>query len=341
MNIMLITTILYVAGKSGGHIMPAITLARQQSSTVQAVIVTTQSKLDDAVVRPHASLFTRWERFAFGTRGVTSFRSVFQVCCDFISSCYAAYMLLREVCPTKVVSMGGAVSLPVCWMAKLLGIPYEIYELNVVPGTAIKMLQYGATQRYCTFVQVQKYLKKMFEVTTYPLRYTVGDLMDRTTACKRLACNPHKRIIFILGGSQGSQKLNRFIESWIREQSPEVLKRFFIIHQSGIRDEAALRALYIRYGIDAEVFSYRNDIATCYSAADLVVTRAGAGALNEIQFFTKDALIIPLESTANDHQVANAQVFHALYPRSTTLLRESMLRNRETMKQITTLLRGM
>jgi UDP-N-acetylglucosamine:LPS N-acetylglucosamine transferase len=98
-----------------------------------------------------------------------------------------------------------------------------------------------------------------------------------------------------------------------------------IIHQTGSRDQTDWHALYKRNNIPAVVFDYRDAIAPCYVAADLIISRAGAGMLFEILFFEKPSIIIPLEATTTSHQIDNAYAMNTEHPTLFTVIQHQAL----------------
>ena len=227
---------------------------------------------------------------------------------------------LKKNRPDKVISFGGYISVPVCLIAYLLRIPIELYELNVIPGLAIKLLSRFAQKTYICFSQTKEFLpNKPLEFISYPIRFSVEQQYDKNNMCSQLGISPTNNIIFVLGGSQGSHFINKLMQDFIEQTSPV---NTTIIHQTGERDIQALTQFYAARNQEALVFSYRSDIELCYNAADFIIARAGAGTLFEILHFNKRALIIPLETNTTDHQLHNAHAMAKSYPKLFTTLRQ-------------------
>ena len=200
---------------------------------------------------------------------------------------YQSFVLLHRHRPEKVVSMGGYISVPVCLTARLLKIPVELYELNVVPGAAVKFLSSRADVVRICFEHTRDYLPRAQCVKgEYPLRYTDVNRLERDQACMLLGISSEKKIILVLGGSQGSRFINELMQHYAAFNRN--YHTYSIIHQTGAADVESVRSAYQHKGVDALVFSYRTDIHLCYSAADVVVARAGA-ALYLNYFFLKNA----------------------------------------------------
>ena len=300
--------ICYVAGKSGGHIIPALTHARfqkQANSALKVLFFSTNSPLDRSLLE-HTTLIDTYKPLALGNIPRKNIFAWPRFCMQLMTVLWQSCNLLRTHRPTKVVSMGGYISVPVCFVARLLRIPVEVYELNVVPGAAVKLLSRWADRVHLCFGATRIYLPIHAHCVqgAYPLRYTESERLERTDACQTLGISPEKKIILVAGGSQGSRFINEIMQKYVRTK--ERSDRCVIIHQTGAADVHTVKQGYRECGIDAIVFAYRDDIHLCYAAADVVVARAGAGTLFELLFFKKSSLIIPLETATTDHQKDNA-----------------------------------
>lgn len=312
-------TIFYVAGKSGGHIVPALTLAQQQhkhEATVCGIFSTTGAL--DAQLIGNCSAIT--EHIPLPLSGLSKKHPLFFV--QLLQAWYISFMALRRIRPAAVISTGGLVSVPVCIAAWMLRIPYDLYEFNVEPGAAVKFLASRARTVYACFAATQRYIQRSVQYAPYPVRYTDADRITPSEARSTLGLAADKKTLMIIGGSQGSRFINTLLQQWVEQLSADERAHVQIIHQAGLHDVAALQEVYRTAQIEAIVFAYRDDIALCYQASDYLITRAGAGVLHELLFFNKRALIIPLEIASTHHQVTNAQAFVERDPASWALLRQ-------------------
>ena len=141
---------------------------------------------------------------------------------------------------------------------------------------------------------------------------------------------------FVLGGSQGSRALNSLITKWL-EQHPALHYRVQIIHQVGDSNAVGLqKEWYLERTIPSFVFAYSNHVAPLYQV-DLVLTRAGAGTLAELQFFKKKAIIVPLETSVTNHQLHNANAVAQLHPELFTVIRQQEIdKNFDLLSQLLT-----
>ncbi|MBA3954765.1 UDP-N-acetylglucosamine--N-acetylmuramyl-(pentapeptide) pyrophosphoryl-undecaprenol N-acetylglucosamine transferase [Candidatus Dependentiae bacterium] len=311
------TTICGVAGKSGGHIVPGLTVIEnylKQYPEFKVLFFSTDTPLDKAIISKYASIHTYVPLKLDNVPGKNYKRYP-----AFIAQCIGAFAqsiwYLAKQRPQKIVSMGGYISVPVCLAGWLLGVPIELYELNAVPGKAVLWLSPLATKILVCFPQAKKYFNHdKVAVVEYPFRFKPAQTVSKKDACKQLGLNPEHVVLLVLGGSQGSEFINTLIPDFFKYHQ-NLGKTISVIHQAGSYDLTVLTKLYSKYGIESVVFSYRPDLDICYAAADFVVARAGAGTLFEILFFKKPALIIPLQTTTTAHQKDNAFALQELNPK--------------------------
>lgn len=315
----------FVGGHSGGHIIPALELAKKAQQKDPKVLVTffsTNLNLDRSIVKESSYINNKIELnlSGFAKRNVCQYPlGLFQLVYAFLKS-FFSFIKNR---PEKIVSMGGLVSLPVCLAGWVLRIPIVVYELNAAPGRAIKFLTCFSDQVcYCFDVVRPLFPAKKLLQVSYPVRFAEHEKISKKEARKILNISENAQVIFVLGGSQGSMFLNDFIKNYSKSFLKENL---LILHQVGDRDLEDLKNFYKTNGIRAIVFSYIHDLANYYSAADLVIARAGAGTLFELVFFNKKSLIIPLEVSSTTHQVDNAYAIVAKYPQLFTVLKQRQI----------------
>ena len=319
------------AGGSGGHILPAIIIARewrQQNPDGRVLFfcqdkdldkkILAQNKIADFVIAlPAAKFFVKkpWLYPLF----------IFQILRGFISS----FTNLIKHKPEKVISTGGSTAVPVALAAWLQWRPIEVYELNVVPGKSIKFLALFAQKIFIMFDESKKYLNFMginfaskCQITRYPIRFTAADkVFDKNKELAALRFSAERKTIFLLGGSQGSVFLNNLTKKFV-ELNPKLHNKIQIIHQAGLNDVAKWEVFYQKQNIPAIVFDYNQNIKSFYLLSDLIIARAGAGTIFEIEFFQKHALLIPLVAASTTHQVQNAEAMCHKSPYLFTMLRQ-------------------
>ena len=310
-----------VAGKSGGHIIPCLTVAQQNNTnnTQQLLFFSSNTPLDTKILSDNKAV--TWHiTLPLSTRAGSYIKTLWNALSSFVIS----FFYLCKHRPTKIITTGGIVAIPTCIAGFILRIPIVIYSLDAVPGKAIKALTPLAQSIITCFASAQHYFPAhTCSVAPYPIKYTAADNhIDQQHAQKSLcllpsysakACKDWRKTVLILGGSQGSLFLNECMQQWITDPSFNA-ENIQIIHQTGSVDSTDWKAFYAAHNITAHVFSYYPDLALMYAAADLIVCRAGAGTLFEIKFFNKPCIIIPLSTSTTDHQVDNARAMAREYP---------------------------
>ncbi|RTL07465.1 UDP-N-acetylglucosamine--N-acetylmuramyl-(pentapeptide) pyrophosphoryl-undecaprenol N-acetylglucosamine transferase [Candidatus Dependentiae bacterium] len=303
-------TIVFAAGKSGGHIVPCITLAKNQKNIhkkTKNIFFTTTATLDNTIIANNIDIIDIHKTIPL-TKLPQTWSEYIPFTWHLISSFFTALYTMYTTKPDYIVSTGGLVSLPVCLAGYFLNIPIHLYELNAIPGNAISTLAQLADEIHCCFYGLESYLPaKKIVHTNYPIRYSNQQInTNRMEARAALHLNPQKPTITILGGSQGSQFINN-IMGQVLSIDPAYWKNIQIIHQTGHLQVEEVQKLYETNGISAYVFDYNPQLSDMYAAADVIIARAGAGSIFEADAFKKPCILIPLETAATDHQLYNAR----------------------------------
>lgn len=308
----------YVAGRSGGHLIPAMTLAQQHRSKFPKApiyIFTANTQLDLFVMKKYPWI-TKHVTLPLGNvpRGFTL--SWFYYVKDLMKTTIKTFNTLRRTNPVFVATTGGYIAVPVCLIARALGIPVYLYNLDVAPGAAIHFLSRFANKVTVCFAETKDKLptSAIIEISSYPIRFNTQDQMNKQEARQKLnlGLTQKNSVLLVIGGSQGSHFINDLVPAAVAPWAKE--KDLFVLHQTGEGEVLRVRALYDQYKVQALVFPYRDDMAVLYQAADLAITRAGAGSLFELAFFKTPAIIIPLVSATTAHQVDNALAIARQYP---------------------------
>ncbi len=219
----------------------------------------------------------------------------------------AAARRIREFRPDAVIGVGGYGTVPPAIAAKALGVPYVLLEQNVRPGKANRFLAPGAARLYLQWAQARSAFPgcgDRVRVTGSPLRSRLRRL-PKARALARFGLGEDLPTLAVVGGSQGADALNR----GVLEALDGNASRLQVIHVTGPgpgRAEA-VRAAYAGKGARAAVSEFVTDMDSLYSAADLLVSRAGAMAIAEIAAFEVPAVLVPIARSAGDHQRENAR----------------------------------
>jgi UDP-N-acetylglucosamine--N-acetylmuramyl-(pentapeptide) pyrophosphoryl-undecaprenol N-acetylglucosamine transferase len=318
-------SILIVGSRSGGHILPGLTLGKLWACESAAVYFVAENRpLDHALVSKESWLT---KSFFLDIMYPLLSRPWYYpwYVWSFVKALFTSWRIIRTHSITRVVALGAYSSVPVCLAAWFSGVPYELYELNAELGKAVSWLQYGAQTISCCFSEALSSVRpRAHKLIPYPLRdLSLGMSQPPSQSSPVREVGTGKGfVLLILGGSQGSQSLSKLVLDWVSLLTPFERAMLFVFHQTGV-GEAHVRNEYQRLQVAAEVFNYRDNLASLYLYCDLVVTRGGSGALHEIIYFQKPALIIPLEASTTHHQVANAQAVERRNPEVWRMVRQS------------------
>jgi UDP-N-acetylglucosamine--N-acetylmuramyl-(pentapeptide) pyrophosphoryl-undecaprenol N-acetylglucosamine transferase len=214
-------------------------------------------------------------------------------------SIWQAARILDRVAPAAVFSMGGYVAGPVLLAAVWKRIPIVIMEPNAIPGFTHRHLARFVSRALLSFAEAQRWFPKgRSEVTGMPIREEFFAIPTK----------PRVPVVTVLitGGSQGSRTLNRAVEEswplWDRA-------RIRLIHQIGSRMYSELAPKLNESGMPGEVAEFLTDMPRAFSEADVVVSRAGMGAVSELAAAGKPSILVPLPGASDEHQLKNAQAF--------------------------------
>jgi UDP-N-acetylglucosamine--N-acetylmuramyl-(pentapeptide) pyrophosphoryl-undecaprenol N-acetylglucosamine transferase len=339
-----------IAAGSGGHILPALQLARQWASenkTSDIYFFTGTNALEKKITSGHNNI-THTYHCNLSKFSLHRWWTIPLILTQFfIIFCKGLFYSIKHK-PDRIISTGGHLSIPLCIAGWLTRRPIDIYELNYTPGKAIKALMPFANAIHIVFAQTKKFCRwgmwsfsKKCIISSFPLRFTEQDRhLDHEKILTRINTHlkqqqipylfePTRKTIFVLGGSQGSQFLNKLIKLFIA-QKPELHDKIQIIHQIGSFEENTWNEWYTTHHIPALTFSYDERVHEYYTLADVIICRAGAGTMFEIAFFGKPCIVIPLVASTTSHQIENARAMAEQYPELFTVLEQALVQNNAT-----------
>ncbi|NWN82330.1 MAG: undecaprenyldiphospho-muramoylpentapeptide beta-N-acetylglucosaminyltransferase [Halomonas sp.] len=293
---------LIMAGGTGGHVIPALSLARGlQARGVEVAWLGSPRGIENRLV-PEAGIPLHRIAVA-GLRGngaagwaLAPFKLVRAV--------WQAWRVIRTFDPQLVVGLGGFASGPgglAAWLARR---PLVIHEQNAVAGLTNRALARLAMRVYAAFPQA---FQGRGEVVGNPVREEIASLGETPRGEGEMAGRSLR--LLVVGGSLGAQALNEGLPLALA-RLPEG-QRPAVWHQAGRDKDAATREAYAAQGIKAEVAAFIGDMAGAYAWADLVVCRAGALTVAELAAGAKPALFVPFPHAVDDHQTANARALVA------------------------------
>ncbi len=288
-----------MAGGTGGHVYPALAVARAlQAESREVVWLGTQAGLEARVV-PSAGIDIEWIRIkGLRRKGVLAVViAPFRIGWALLQS--LSVILRRR--PAAVLGMGGFVSGPGGVAAWLTRRPLVIHEQNAAAGMTNRLLARLAR------VVLQAFPGSFNSSVDAE---TVGNPVREDIAA---VVPPHERYadrqgalrVLVLGGSQGALALNRVVPAALAVLEPEV--RPVVRHQCGERTLDAARQAYDAHDVNVDLVPFIDNMADAYAWADLVICRAGALTVAELCAVGVPALFVPYPSAVDDHQTANAR----------------------------------
>uniref|UniRef100_E6QKN6 N-acetylglucosaminyl transferase n=1 Tax=mine drainage metagenome TaxID=410659 RepID=E6QKN6_9ZZZZ len=296
--------ILIAGGGTGGHIIPALAVARELVARhgAEVLFVGTERGLESRMV-PEAGFSLKLvevgplNRVSLGTRLKTLRLLPLSVltCVRFI----------REFQADAVFGVGGYASGPAMAAALISRVPTLAFEPNAVPGLANRLVGRWVSAAAVNFAPAARWFRNA-EVTGIPVRAEFFEIAPPGT--------PRPPRLLVFGGSQGARILNTLLPQVVGELLCSV-PGLTVLHQAGARHVEATRLAYAevceRAGIDSSrwrVEAFLDGMAECFAAADLILARSGASTVAELAAAGRPALLIPFAAAADDHQLANAEV---------------------------------
>lgn len=302
--------ILFAGGGTAGHINPALAVAgyiKEKHPDAEISYIGTAKKLEAKLVPAKGYDFHTIDVAGFSRslspKGIMNNISAVKKAVVASSRCKK---LLKEINPDVVIGTGGYVSGPVLKTAQKMGYKTGIHEQNAFPGVTTKMLVAGADVIMLAMPEAEKHLKlnKKPVITGNPIR---GELLKitREEARKKLGLD-NRPLILSFGGSLGAQKINESVCELIKWHNNT--GKYYHIHATGKTgyDDMKQALSDITLADEVSLREYIDDMDVCMAAADLVICRAGAITLGELQACGKPAVLIPSPYVAENHQFHNA-----------------------------------
>ncbi len=298
--------IIISGGGSGGHIFPAIAIAnalKKKYSNIEILFVGAKGKMEMEKI-PEAG-YAIEGLYISGLQRNLSLKNLllpFKIIISFMK----ANKIINNFKPDIAVGVGGYASGPLIKAVARKGIPVVIQEQNSYPGITNKILAKHANKIFVAYENMERYFpKSKIFITGNPIREDIINLKDKKEkAFEYFGLSQNKKTILIIGGSQGAKTINESIYKNLNLFNDNNLQ---LIWQTGkLYYDTAKKTVknFEDRGIKVYEFITRMDYA--YSAADLIVSRAGAIAISEICAVKKPAIFIPLPTAAEDHQTKNA-----------------------------------
>jgi UDP-N-acetylglucosamine--N-acetylmuramyl-(pentapeptide) pyrophosphoryl-undecaprenol N-acetylglucosamine transferase len=294
-------------GGTGGHLSPGIALAEALIARGHnATLFISHKKVDMRLLEKYSHLAAeRVPSAPFGWRPDGHLRFHWRQTQGLLFS----LRFMRALKPDAIVGFGGFTNAGVVMAGRLLGVPVALHEANRIPGRAVRVLSRVARRLYLPpGVRLPGIRGVMVRHTGLPVRTEV-ERLPRAEARAQLGIDPAQKLLVVIGGSQGSSPLNTWVEENLTTLAHEGIQVYCV---TGLgKGTAGVRELHNRSGqvVRAWFEAFSDRVGVLLSAADLVLSRAGAGTLAELVHCEAPAILIPYPHAADNHQWANATYF--------------------------------
>lgn len=296
--------ILISGGGTGGHIFPALSIANALKARLNAEIlfVGADNRMEMERV-PAAGYEIKGLPVAGFDR--KNLLKNFSVLLKLRRSINMARKIVKDFKPDIAIGVGGYCSGPTLKAAQKAGVPTLLQEQNSYAGVTNKLLAKKAKKICVAYEGLERFFPAdKIVLTGNPVRKDILTAsVDPEKARDRFGLNPKKTTVLVVGGSLGALTLNESMEAGIKRLYDAGIQ---VIWQTGknFGDRGSIAAKNMN-GI--VVTKFISDMASAYAAADLVVSRAGAGSISELELLGKPSILVPSPNVAEDHQTKNAR----------------------------------
>lgn len=300
--------IIISGGGTGGHIFPAVSIAnaiKELRPDAKILFVGAEGRMEmqrvpdagyEIIGLPIAGFDRKhlWKNFA--------------VLLKLARSQWKAKSIIKKFRPQVAVGVGGYASGPTLKTAGMMGIPTLIQEQNSYAGVTNKLLAKNARRICVAYDGMEKFFPaEKIQLTGNPVRQNLlTATCSREEAIRSFGLDPKKKTILILGGSLGARTINNTLIAGLQDIKATSDVQF--IWQTGkIYYQQVMKAVQSSEELlNLYVTDFIKDMATAYSAADLIISRAGAGSISEFCLLHKPVILVPSPNVAEDHQTKNA-----------------------------------
>lgn len=287
-------------GGTGGHLFPGIAVARALKTRMgdaEVLFVVGRRPMERDILSRSG-----FEAVSIDVEGIKGrgWKKGIPVLFRLPKSILQSASIIRRFSPSVALGVGGYSAGPFCTAAKWMGIPTAIHEQNSYPGVTNRLLSRIVDRIFISFEESRScFSKREVILTGNPVRQEL--VLSRPIRPE----GEQEFTVLVVGGSQGAQAINRiFVEALdgLREKG----KKIAVIHQTGTIDYERVVKDYRTRGLEGEISMFIADMATAYSRADMVVSRAGASTIFELAALGKPSILIPYPYATNRHQEINA-----------------------------------
>lgn len=322
-------------GGTGGHVFPAIAIAnaiKEKEPSAEILFVGAENKLEMEKV-PKAGYPIEGLWISGIDRKLTLRNFVFPF--KLLSSLWKSARIIKKFNPDVAIGVGGYASGPLLYQASRKGIPTIIQEQNSYPGITNRLLAKRADKICVAYSGMNKFFpEEKITLTGNPVRKEIFENKKvKEEVLRGLGLDPDKKTVLIFGGSLGARTINDAVSTSMHLIKPRDDINW--IWQAGkLYIQEFEKCEVARLG-NVKVMAFIDDMPGVYEAADIVVCRAGALTISELQVAGKAAILVPSPNVAEDHQTMNAK---ALVDQGAALMVKDKEAKNEMIKEVLTLL---
>ena len=299
---------------TGGHLSPALSIIDELTTKTDIIFVGRKfSSLFDRSISLEFQEITRRKIPFFNLEAgrltrILSFRSLLHIL-FFPFGFIMAYIILNKVHPDRVLSFGGYIGFPVCFVSWLMRIPVVIHEQTIRPGLANRIIALFAKKICISFPESSVFFPaKKTVLTGNPVKKNIFSYIKKSFYLKKW-----KPVLYLTGGTLGSHSLNHHIKNIL----PGLLSRFQVIHQTGnVREFGDFQTfvnirtnfpLHIKESYIVREHFFEDEIGYVYSQTDIVIGRSGANTITELIALKIPSVLVPLPWSSNQEQLLQAK----------------------------------
>ncbi len=291
-------TIIMAGGGTGGHVIPAIAVARELASRGhRPIFVGTPTGFEARLVPASGFPLELIEIGGLKRVGpLQTIRTLAQLPIGFGK----ALNLFSRYRPSAIFSMGGFVAGPVVLAGIRRSLPIVVMEPNAMPGMTNRRIGRWVSRALLSFPEAERFFPRgKTEITGLPVRHEFFELPPKPSPANPLT-------ILITGGSRGSRTLNEAARaSWpLFRNAPFPV---YLIHQTGTNAHESIASAFAATGLQGSIVPFIEDMPAAFAEAHLVICRSGAGAVAELAAAGKPAILVPFPFAADQHQLKNAE----------------------------------
>lgn len=298
--------VIYSCGGSGGHIFPGIAVAEEIKNRhphSEALFIGAKGRMEMTKV-PKAGFDIKGLWISGLQRSLTFRNVLFPL--KLMVSIFQAYRIIRAWKPDVVAGFGGYASGAALWVASKMNVPTLIMEQNSYPGLTNRLLDGKVDIACIAYPASTKWLSKTKTVMTgNPIRKSLNERVTKEAAKARISVESGKKLVLIVGGSQGASSLNGALrDSYAQIKSDDSICYLWqcgALYHDEYHDCDTAQLDHVK------ITAFLEDMSLAYDAADLVVCRAGAMTLAELMHKGRAAILVPSPNVAEDHQTFNAK----------------------------------